>query len=270
MTDIKAHLTVESKDPIELPVYSGSLSSGVVDIQTLVANNPFSYAPGFAAPAACESNITFIYGKKGVLLHRGYPIELLAEKPNHLETRYLLLYGELPTKKDKAKFTHTIKYHTIVYEQMITFFNGFRRNAHPMAIICGAVGALSAFYHNSLNIEDNRHREITAFRLIAKMSTLAAMSYKFSTGQPFVYPDNNLDYSANFLHMMFGTSGEDSAVDSVFARAMDRIFLLHADHEQNASTSAVRLMGCQSLRRYRLIYCRTLGSSPRWGQRSSS
>src|SRR5690606_12270649 len=199
---------------------------------------------------------------KGVLLHRGYPIEQLAEESDHLETCYLLLFGELPTKAQKDVFVNTIKKHTMVHEQISFFFRGFRRDAHPMAVMCGVVGALSAFYHDSLDIKDERHREIAAFRLIAKMPTIAAMCYKYSIGQPFMYPNNSLDYGANFLHMMFDTPCEPTNVNPVLARAMDRIFLLHADHEQNASTSAVRLTGSSGANPFA---CIAAGIAALWG-----
>ena len=235
MSDKKATLNIDGMDDsIELPIYSGTLGPDVVDVGSLTGNGMFTYDPGFVSTAACESQITYIDGGQGILLHRGYPIDQLAEKSDYLETCYLLLYGELPSKEEKAEFVNTVHNHTMVHEQIRTFFNGFRRDAHPMAIMCGVVGALSAFYHDSLDIADEHHRQVAAFRLIAKMPTLAAMSYKFSVGQPFMYPDNSLSYSENFLHMMFGNPCEPSNVSPVLARAMDRIFLLHADHEQNA------------------------------------
>ena len=239
----------------------------MVDVGALTGKGMFTYDPGFVSTAACESQITFIDGNKGVLLHRGYPIEQLADESDYLETCYLLLYGELPNKEQKDIFVSTVHKHTMVHEQIRTFFNGFRRDAHPMAIMCGVVGALSAFYHDSLDISDENHRQVAAFRLIAKMPTLAAMSYKFSTGQPFMYPDNSLSYSENFLHMMFGNPCEPSSISPVLARAMDRIFLLHADHEQNASTSTVRR---ESLRLYRSGHCCAVGSLPRRRQRSGA
>lgn len=262
MTDKKASLTLDGQEPIELPIYSGTLGQDVIDVRSLTANNLFTYDPGFVSTAACESKITFIDGEKGVLLHRGYPIDQLATQSDYLETCFLLLYGELPTAEQRTKFVETIRYHTMVHDQINNLFNGFRRDAHPMAIMCGVVGALSAFYHDSLDIHNERHREIAAFRLIAKIPTLAAMSYKYSIGQPFVYPDNNLDYSANFLHMMFGTPCEDSKVNPVLAKAMDRIFILHADHEQNASTSTVRLAGSTGANPFA---CIAAGITALWG-----
>ncbi len=244
MTDKKAKLSLSEQDTdIELPIYSGTIGPDVVDVGSLTSQNLFTYDPGFVSTASCESQITYIDGEKGILLHRGYPIDQLAESSNYLETCYLLLYGELPSSAEYEKFVSVIQNHTMVHEQIRTFFNGFRRDAHPMAVMCGVVGALSAFYHDSLDISNERHREIAAYRLVAKIPTIAAMCYKFSTGQPFMYPDNRLSYSENFLHMMFGTPCEPSKISPTLAKAMDRIFLLHADHEQNASTSTVRLAG---------------------------
>ena len=244
MTDKKAKLSLSQQDKdVELPIYSGTLGPDVVDVGSLTSQNLFTYDPGFVSTASCESQITYIDGDKGILLHRGYPIDQLAESSNYLETCYLLLYGELPSSEEYEKFVSVIQNHTMVHEQIRTFFNGFRRDAHPMAVMCGVVGALSAFYHDSLDISNERHREIAAYRLVAKIPTIAAMCYKFSTGQPFMYPDNRLSYSENFLHMMFGTPCEPSKISPTLAKAMDRIFLLHADHEQNASTSTVRLAG---------------------------
>jgi len=251
-----------SQQTIDLAVHSGTLGPDVVDVGTLTANGYFTYDPGFTSTAACESKITFIDGEKGVLLHRGYPIEQLAAHSDYLETCYLLLNGELPTAAQKEEFVGIMTHHPMVHEQIRTFFNGFRRDAHPMAIMCGVVGALSAFYHDSTDISDPWHREVAAFRLIAKMPTLAAMSYKFSIGQPFMYPDNNLDYAANFLHMMFGNPCEPTKVSPTIARAMDRIFLLHADHEQNASTSTVRLAGSSQANPFA---CIAAGIAALWG-----
>ncbi len=242
MTDRKATLSVGDKS-IELPVYSGTVGPDVIDVRGLVQEGVFTYDPGFVSTAACESAITYIDGANGVLLHRGYPIDQLAEHSDFLEVCYLLLNGELPNAKDKDSFVDTIKHHTMVNEQLRSFFKGFRPDAHPMAIMCSVIGALSSFYHDSLDIDDPQHRMITAHRLIAKMPTLAAMSYKHAQGQPFIYPRNDLGYAENFLHMMFATPCEDYEVSPTLAKAMDRIFLLHADHEQNASTSTVRLAG---------------------------
>ena len=210
MAEKSAKLTIGINDKtLDLPIYQGTMGPDVVDVRSLTANNLFTYDPGFVSTAACESKITFIDGDKGQLLHRGYPIEELAEKSDYLEVCYLLLNGELPNKEQKELFVNTVTNHTMVNEQLTHFYNGFRRDAHPMAIMCGVVGALSAFYHDSLDVHDPRHREVAAYRLIAKMPTMAAMSYKYSIGQPFLYPRNDLNYSENFLHMMFGTPCED-------------------------------------------------------------
>jgi citrate synthase len=234
----------------------------VIDVGQLTAQGYFTYDPGFVSTAACESAITYIDGAKGVLLHRGYPIEQLADQSDYLETCYLLLNGELPSKAEREEFVNTVKNHTMVHDQVSTFFKGFRRDAHPMAIMCGVVGALSAFYHDSLEISNEQHRRIAAFRLIAKMPTLAAMSYKYSIGMPFMYPDNSMSYSENFLHMMFGNPCEPSKVSPVLAKAMDKIFLLHADHEQNASTSTVRLAGSSGANPFA---CIAAGIAALWG-----
>ena len=266
MTDKKATLTIDNgngtNQTIDLPVLEGTLGPDVVNVGSLTANGYFTYDPGFTSTASCESKITYIDGDKGVLLHRGYPIEQLAEHSDYLETCYLLLYGELPTASEKEEFVTTVHNHTMVHEQIRTFFNGFRRDAHPMAIMCGVVGALSAFYHDSTDISDPHHRTVAAYRLIAKMPTIAAMSYKFSIGQPFMYPDNSLSYSANFLHMMFGNPCEPTRISPTVARAMDRIFLLHADHEQNASTSTVRLAGSSQANPFA---CIAAGIAALWG-----
>lgn len=258
----KASLTIKGKDTIELEVMNGTLGPDVVDVSPLTSNRLFTFDPGFVSTAACESKITFIDGINGVLLHRGYPIEQLADHSTYLETSYLLLKGELPDEKQKLEFENTIRYHTMVHDQMTTFFHGFRRDAHPMAIMCGVVGALSAFYHDSLDINDEAHREVAAYRLIAKMPTLAAMSYKYSIGQPFTYPRNDLEYSENFLHMMFGNPCEESQISPVLANAMDKVFLLHADHEQNASTSTVRLTGSSGANPFA---CIAAGIAALWG-----
>ncbi|MGB0734079.1 MAG: citrate synthase, partial [Pontibacterium sp.] len=222
----------------------------------------FTYDPGFVSTAACESKITYIDGGAGVLLHGGYPIEQLAEKSDYLEVCYLLLNGELPNAEEKDKFVNTIKNHTMVHEQLSDFFHGFRRDAHPMAIMVAVVGALSAFYHDSLDIDDARHREVCAYRLVAKMPTIAAMCYKYSIGQPFQYPRNSLSYAENFLHMMFGNPCEEYVPSPVLAKAMDKIFLLHADHEQNASTSTVRLAGSSGANPFA---CIASGIAALWG-----
>ena len=263
MADKKAILTVDGiEESLELPVYEGTLGPDVVDVRSLTGKGLFTYDPGFVSTAATESKITYIDGDAGVLLHRGYPIEQLAEKSDYLETCYLLLHGELPSAAEKETFVSTIKNHTMVHEQLSHFFNGFRRDAHPMAIMCGVVGALSAFYHDSLDIHDDNHRVISAHRLIAKMPTLAAMVYKYSIGQPFMYPRNDLGYSENFLHMMFNTPCEDREVSPILSKAMDRIFLLHADHEQNASTSTVRLAGSTGANPFA---CIAAGIAALWG-----
>jgi citrate synthase len=262
MADKKAQLIIEGNAPIDLPVYSGTLVPDVVDVRGLTAEGFFTFDPGFMATSSCESKITFIDGENGVLLHRGYPIEQLAENADFLETCFLLLKGELPTDAEKDVFVSTIKNHTMVHEQLKTFFNGFRRDAHPMAIMCGVVGALSAFYHDSLDINDAHHREISAIRLIAKMPTLAAMVYKYSMGQPMMYPRNDLSYSENFLHMMFNTPCDEKKVNPILAKAMDRIFVLHADHEQNASTSTVRLAGSSGANPFA---CIAAGIAALWG-----
>jgi len=263
MTGKTATLSIEGNTTaLELPVHTGTLGPDVIDVQSLTPNGYFTYDPGFVSTAACESKITFIDGDKGILLHRGYPIEQLAEKSDYLETCYLLLYGELPTGAEKQRFVNTVMRHTMVHEQLQFFYRGFRRDAHPMAIMCGVVGALSAFYHDALNITDEEHRQIAAFRLIAKMPTIAAMSYKYSIGMPFMYPDNTLGYASNFLHMMFGNPCEKTKINPVLSRAMDRIFLLHADHEQNASTSAVRLTGSTGANPFA---CIAAGIAALWG-----
>jgi len=263
MADKKATLKVDGiEGTLELPVYEGSLGPDVVDVRSLSGKGLFTYDPGFMSTAATESKITYIDGAAGVLLHRGYPIDQLAEKSDYLETCYLLLHGELPTAQEKETFVSTIKNHTMVHEQLSHFFNGFRRDAHPMAVMCGVVGALSAFYHDSLDIHDEHHRVVSAHRLIAKMPTLAAMVYKYSIGQPFMYPRNELSYSENFLHMMFNTPCDEKKISPVLAKAMDRIFLLHADHEQNASTSTVRLAGSTGANPFA---CIASGIAALWG-----
>ncbi len=262
MADKKAQLIIEGAAPVELPILSGTMGPDVVDVRGLTSQGVFTYDPGFMSTAACESKITFIDGDKGILLHRGYPIEQLAEKSDYLETCYLLLNGELPSAEQKAEFTTLVKNHTMVHEQMKSFLNGFRRDAHPMAVMCGMVGALSAFYHDSLDNNNPKHREISAIRLIAKMPTLAAMAYKYSVGQPIMYPRNDLSYAENFLHMMFNTPCEEKKVSPVLAKAMDRIFVLHADHEQNASTSTVRLAGSTGANPFA---CIAAGIAALWG-----
>ena len=261
MTDRKATLSVGDKS-IELPVYSGTVGPDVIDVRGLVQEGVFTYDPGFVSTAACESAITYIDGANGVLLHRGYPIDQLAEHSDFLEVCYLLLNGELPSEEENTQFHETIKNHTMLHDQMRNFFNGFRRDAHPMAIMCGVVGALSAFYHDQMDVSDPKQREITGHRLIAKMPTIAAWCYKYSMGQPFMYPRYDLSYAENFLYMMFGTPCEDYKPNPVLANAMDKIFILHADHEQNASTSTVRLAGSSGANPFA---CIAAGIASLWG-----
>ena len=244
-SDVKATMTFSDGSPsIELPIYKGSVGPEVIDIRKLYGQTgKFTYDPGFLSTASCGSAITFIDGDKGELLYRGYPIEELAVNCDFLETCHLLLYGDLPNAAQRADFTKRVTNHTMVNEQMQFFLRGFRRDAHPMAILTGLVGGMSAFYHDSTDITNPRHREISAIRLIAKMPTLVAMAYKYSCGQPYIYPKNDLSYASNFMRMMFATPCEDYVPNDVLVRAMDRIFILHADHEQNASTSTVRLCG---------------------------
>ncbi|NLC99996.1 MAG: citrate (Si)-synthase [Gammaproteobacteria bacterium] len=262
MADKKAQLIIEGKAPVELPILTGTLGPNVIDVRNLIASDHFTYDPGFMSTAACDSKITYIDGDKGILLHRGYPIEQLAEKSDYLETCYLLLHGELPNAAQKKEFVDTINKHTMVNEQLKSFLNGFRRDAHPMAIMCGIVGALSAFYHDSLDNNNPKHREISAHRLIAKMPTIAAMAYKYSIGQPIMYPSNDLSYSENFLHMMFNTPAGIKRFSPALVKAMDRIFILHADHEQNASTSTVRLAGSTGANPFA---CIAAGIAALWG-----
>jgi len=245
MSDVKATLSFSDGSPsMELPIYKGSVGPDVIDIRKLYAQTgKFTFDPGFLSTASCNSSITYIDGDKGELLYRGYPIEQLAVNCDFLETCYLLLYGDLPNEEQKKDFVSRVTNHTMVNEQMQFFLRGFRRDAHPMAVMTGLVGALSAFYHDSTDINNPQHREIAAIRLIAKMPTLVAMAYKYAAGQPYIYPKNALSYSANFMHMMFATPCEDYKTNDVLVRAIDRIFILHADHEQNASTSTVRLCG---------------------------
>lgn len=261
MANVKLFLN-DQDTPIELPIYNGTIGPSVVDVTQFGKTGLFTYDPGFMSTAACTSKITYIDGDQGVLLHRGYPIEQLAEKSDFLEVCYLLMHGELPTHAEKDTFIKTIKSHSMVHEQLRNFFNGFRRDAHPMAIMVGVVGALSAFYHDTLDINNPEHRNTAALRLIAKMPTIAAMCYKYSKGLPFMYPQNDLGYTENFLHMMFGTPCEDTKPNPVLARALDRIFILHADHEQNASTSTVRLAGSTGVNPYA---CISAGIAALWG-----
>ncbi|MEP0520826.1 MAG: citrate synthase [Hyphomicrobiales bacterium] len=262
MSDKTATLTIDGKT-YELPIHDGTVGPQVVDISSLYKQTDrFTFDPGFTSTASCESKITYIDGDQGILLHRGYPIDQLAEHGDFLETCYLLLYGELPTATQKKDFDSRVTYHTMIHEQMSRFFTGFRRDAHPMAIMCGVVGALSAFYHDSTDISDPHQRMVASLRMIAKMPTIAAMAYKYHIGQPFVYPSNDLDYGSNFLRMCFAVPCEEYKVNPVLSRAMDRIFILHADHEQNASTSTVRLAGSSGANPFA---CIAAGIACLWG-----
>ncbi|SHG52609.1 citrate synthase [Massilia sp. CF038] len=264
ISDTKATLSFsDGSTPIDMPIYKGTVGPDVIDIRKLYAQTgKFTYDPGFMSTAACNSSITYIDGDKGELLYRGYPIEQLAVNCDFLETCYLLLNGELPNAAQNKTFSDTVTKHTMVHEQMQFFFRGFRRDAHPMSVLVGTVGALASFYHDSLDINDPHHREVSAIRLIAKMPTLVAMSYKYSIGQPFVYPRNDLSYSANFMRMMFGNPCEEYVVNEVLVRALDRILILHADHEQNASTSTVRLAGSSGANPFA---CIAAGIACLWG-----
>jgi citrate synthase len=262
--DYKATLSFSNgAKSLEMPIYRGTIGPDVVDIRKFYSETGlFTYDPGFMSTAACNSSITYIDGDKGELLYRGYPIEQLAQQCHFLETAYLLLNGELPTRKLLDEFDYTVMHHTMVHEQMQFFYRGFRRDAHPMAVLVGVVGALSSFYHDSLDINDPHHREVSAIRLIAKLPTLVAMAHKYNIGQPFVYPRNDLSYSANFMHMMFATPAEEYKVNDVMVRALDRILILHADHEQNASTSTVRLAGSSGANPFA---CIAAGIACLWG-----
>ncbi|MEF2550185.1 citrate synthase [Aurantimonas sp. A2-1-M11] len=262
MTEQSAKLKLGEKDA-DLAVRSGSIGPDVVDVTALYKQTGlFTYDPGFSSTASCESKITYIDGDEGVLLHRGYPIDQLAERGDFLETCYLLLYGELPTTREKDDFVYRVTRHTMVHEQMSRFYTGFRRDAHPMAVMVGSVGALSAFYHDSTDIADPHQRMVASLRMVAKMPTIAAMAYKYHIGQPFVYPRNDLAYAENFLHMCFAVPCEPYRINPVLARAMDRIFILHADHEQNASTSTVRLAGSSGANPFA---CVAAGIACLWG-----
>ncbi|HJW56882.1 MAG TPA: citrate synthase [Burkholderiaceae bacterium] len=263
-SDTKATLSFSDGTPsIDLPIYKGSIGPDVIDIRKLYGTTgKFTYDPGFMSTASCNSSITYIDGDKGELLYRGYPIEQLAVNCDFLETCYLLLNGDLPNAGQKKTFVDTVTKHTMVHEQMQFFFRGFRRDAHPMSVLVGTVGALASFYHDSLDINDPHHREVSAIRLIAKMPTLVAMAYKYSVGQPFVYPRNDLSYSANFMRMMFGTPCAEYKINDVLVRALDRILILHADHEQNASTSTVRLSGSSGANPFA---CIAAGIACLWG-----
>jgi citrate synthase len=264
MTDSSktATLTIDGKS-YDLPVLSPTTGPEVIDIRKLYANaGVFTYDPGFTSTASCDSTITFINGEEGELLHRGYPIDQLASKSHYLEVCYLLLYGELPSTSQLEAFEDTITHHTMIHEQMHFFFRGFRRDAHPMATMVGVVGAMSAFYHDSTDVSDPHQREIASHRMIAKMPTIAAMAYKYSIGQPFIYPRNDLDYAGNFLHMCFAVPADEYHIDPILSRAMDRIFTLHADHEQNASTSTVRLASSSGANPFA---CIAAGAACLWG-----
>ena len=260
----KATLTFTDGTPsVEFPIYEGTVGPDVIDIRKLYGQTgKFTFDPGFMSTAACDSKITYIDGDKGELLYRGYPIEQLATNCDYLETCYLLLNGELPNRAQHKDFDYQVTHHTMVHEQMTRFFQGFRRDAHPMAVLVGCVGALSAFYHDSLDINNPEHRHISAIRLIAKMPTLVAMAYKYTVGQPFMYPRNDLSYSGNLMRMMFGTPCEEYKVNEVLERALDRILILHADHEQNASTSTVRLAGSSGANPFA---CIAAGIATLWG-----
>ncbi len=261
--DKKATLTLADGKSLDFPVLTGSIGPEVIDIRSLYAKSGmFTYDPGFLSTASCNSSITYIDGDAGVLLYRGYPIEQLAQQCDFLETCYLLLNGELPNTPQKDEFVNTVTRHTMVHDQLTRFFTGFRRDAHPMAVLVGVVGALSAFYHDSLDINNPEHRKISAFRLIAKLPTIVAMAYKYNTGQPFIYPRNDLSYSANFMRMMFAVPAEEYKVNDVLVRALDRILILHADHEQNASTSTVRLSGSSGANPFA---CIAAGIACLWG-----
>ena len=265
-TDTRKTMTLTDNDSgssYELPVIDGSVGPDVLDIRKLYGETGmFTFAPGYGATGSCKSGLTFIDGDEGMLLHRGYPIESLANNSDFLEVAYLLLEGELPNAEQKAEFDNAITRHTMVHEQLSIFYRGFRRDAHPMAIMCGVVGALSAFYHDSTDIQDPTQRMIASRRLIAKIPTLAAMAYKYSLGQPFNYPRNNLSYAENFLHMCFAVPAEEYVVNPILANAMDKIFILHADHEQNASTSTVRLAGSSGANPFA---CIAAGIASLWG-----
>ena len=263
MAEAKTARIIVNDKELDLPVLTPTVGPDCVDIRKLYGQaDVFTFDPGFTSTASCASAITYIDGDKGELWYRGYPIEQLALHGHHLETAYLLLYGDLPTPKQMEDFENRVTRHTMVHEQMHYFFRGFRRDSHPMAIMCGVVGALSAFYHDSLDINDPWHREVASIRLIAKLPTIAAMAYKYSIGQPFVYPRNELDYASNFLHMCFSVPAEEYKVDPALARAMDRIMMLHADHEQNASTSTVRLAGSSGANPFA---CIAAGIACLWG-----
>ncbi|KLN97159.1 citrate synthase [Moellerella wisconsensis] len=266
MADNKAKLTIESagssEKSIDLGILTPTLGQPVIDVRALGSKGYFTYDPGFTSTASCESKITFIDGDKGILLHRGFPIDQLATQSTYLEVCYILLYGEIPTVEQYEEFKYTVTRHTMIHEQITRLLQGFRRDSHPMAVLCGVTGALAAFYHDALDVNNPRHRDITAYRLLSKMPTVAAMCYKYSIGQPFIYPRNDLSYAGNFLHMMFATPCEEYKVNPVLERAMDRILILHADHEQNASTSTVRTAGSSGANPFA---CIAAGIASLWG-----
>ncbi|WP_299001831.1 citrate synthase [uncultured Shewanella sp.] len=262
MAENIAKLELPGNDSIELPIKKGTAGFDVIDISKLGSKGHFTFDPGFLATASCESAITYIDGNQGILLHRGYPIDQLAMDSDYLDLCYLLLYGELPTKEQYAAFVQKVKKHTLVDEQLVAFFKGFRRSAHPMAMLCGVTGALSAFFQDSLDVNDKQDRETAVLRLVSKMPTIAAMCYKYSVGQPFIYPRSDLSYAGNFLSMMFAVPTEEYKVNPIVERAMDRIFILHADHEQNASTSTVRLAGSSGANPFA---CIAAGIASLWG-----
>ena len=263
MKPTKATITFDNgAASIELPVLSGVLGKDVIDIRTLGKEGVFTYDPGFMSTAACQSNITFIDGDKGLLYYRGYPIEQLAEHCNFLEVSYLLMHGELPNTAQRSEFTNLISSHTMLHDQLSNIFRGFRRDAHPMAVMIGVVGSMSAFYFDAMDVYNPQHRLISAYRLLAKVPTIAAWSYKYNTGQPFMYPKNNLNYAENFMHMMFATPCEEYTPNPVLAKAFEKILILHADHEQNASTSTVRLVGSSGANPFASI---SAGIASLWG-----
>lgn len=262
MINKTAKLSIEGQETLDLPIYTPTLGNDVIDITQLGSSGVFTFDQGFLSTASCESKITYIDGDEGILLYRGYPIEQLAEKKDFLDVSYLLLNGELPNTEEKKEFVNLINNHTMVHQQMYQFLNGFRRDAHPMAIMVGIVGALSAFYHDTMDLNNAQDRFISAIRLVAKMPTLAAMSYKYSIGMPYMYPQNKMSYAENFLHMMFGVPSEDTTPDPVLVKAMNTIFILHADHEQNASTSTVRLAGSTGANPFA---CISAGIGALWG-----
>jgi citrate synthase len=263
MKPTKVTLTFDNgAAPIELPVISGNLGPDVIDIRNLAKHGVFTYDPGFLSTASCSSGITFIDGEKGLLYYRGYPIEQLAQNCDFMEVSYLLIHGELPNSAQRKDFTDTVSSHTMLHDQLATIFRGYRRDAHPMAVMIGVVGSMSAFYHDAIDVHDARHREISAYRLLAKMPTIAAWSYKYNLGQPFMYPKNRFNYAENFMHMMFATPCEDYEPNPVLANALERILILHADHEQNASTSTVRLAGSSGANPFA---CVAAGIASLWG-----